>query len=474
MKNEYVNIYTANGRSLGATNEWQRVPDAFDYIIFRDGNVVKTKNGRTGKIEFKNTRADNLVQQLVSKLEEERFSSHRGATIAFDYGLYTFKKPVVVKKIPLHFVGQGLGGSGHQIGSTIIIDWENWEGDTWSYDVDGDGAEETIYPAFVFQYDDDGTLYANTSRVDGLMFTTDAASLTGSEQPVGVFADIVGNLRILNNKAFGASLAFFRGSLEGGLTEEEINLGLVGKGSYYNKIAFNDLDGVSKKLIGISFFNGANEAIVLGNSNVANYDIGLYIQGDGIRVMGNSFEGNTTGIKINYAFSFIINNRYEGNTTDIEVNGFNNIIFDLAKKISTTRTDFIHITPELHTIDLSYYWYDSALGTDGYWMDIIFDRFAKLEAITRSSGKLQLVRTDTSKYLRKEGSVTLSGDGTSTTIQFEHGMQSTPQTVIVIPNSLDAAGFKHAYADDTYVYIVYDTAPPSGTDNLKYSYILIV
>jgi len=66
---EYINLYDAHGRSLGATNEWQRVPDVADYIIFKDGNVVKAKNGRAGKIEFKGTDATNVIQDVASVLE---------------------------------------------------------------------------------------------------------------------------------------------------------------------------------------------------------------------------------------------------------------------------------------------------------------------------------------------------------------------------------------------------------------------
>lgn len=76
---------------------------------------------------------------MVAKLEAERFSSHTGARIYFAEGMYTFKKPVIITKIPFRIEGIGFGGTEHQVGSRIKIDWENWEGQTWSYDVDGDG-----------------------------------------------------------------------------------------------------------------------------------------------------------------------------------------------------------------------------------------------------------------------------------------------------------------------------------------------
>ena len=66
---EYVNLYDEHGRTLGATNEWQRVPDTADYIIFEDGDVVKAKNGRTGGVEFKDTDAANVIKDVASVLE---------------------------------------------------------------------------------------------------------------------------------------------------------------------------------------------------------------------------------------------------------------------------------------------------------------------------------------------------------------------------------------------------------------------
>ena len=74
LKNEYVNLYDVHGRSLGATNEWQRVPDAFDYIIFKDGDVVKAKNGRTGKIVYNDTDWAKVVQYV--------YDNHQGKFVS--------------------------------------------------------------------------------------------------------------------------------------------------------------------------------------------------------------------------------------------------------------------------------------------------------------------------------------------------------------------------------------------------------
>lgn len=82
MKDEYVNIYDRYGRSLGARNDWQIIPDAFDYIIFKDGGIIKAKNGMTGKIEFKGTDTKDILERIMGELTE-------GGLIYLKAGNYT-------------------------------------------------------------------------------------------------------------------------------------------------------------------------------------------------------------------------------------------------------------------------------------------------------------------------------------------------------------------------------------------------
>ena len=68
------------------------------------------------------------------------------------------------------------------------------------------------------------------------------------------------------------------------------------------------------------------------------------------------------------------------------------------------------------------------------------------------------------------GTATFSGDGTTTQFSIAHGLVSTPTKVQVTPMSSDAASDFYVTADDTNIYINYKSAPPSGTDNLKFSW----
>ena len=70
------------------------------------------------------------------------------------------------------------------------------------------------------------------------------------------------------------------------------------------------------------------------------------------------------------------------------------------------------------------------------------------------------------RYYKNSGTATFSSDGTTTQFSIAHGLVSTPSKVLVTPMSADAAGDFWIDVDDTYIYVNYKTAPPSGTDNI--------
>jgi len=71
---------------------------------------------------------------------------------------------------------------------------------------------------------------------------------------------------------------------------------------------------------------------------------------------------------------------------------------------------------------------------------------------------------------RGEGIATFSGDGSTTEFKIEHGLVSTPSKYGVSPLTPDAHADKTISVDSTYITITFSTAPPSGTDNLKFSW----
>jgi len=68
------------------------------------------------------------------------------------------------------------------------------------------------------------------------------------------------------------------------------------------------------------------------------------------------------------------------------------------------------------------------------------------------------------------GVATFSGDGSTTQFAIEHGLVSEPSVANVTPMSSDAVGDFYVTKDSTYIYVNYLTAPPSGTDNVVLSW----
>ena len=87
------------------------------------------------------------------------------------------------------------------------------------------------------------------------------------------------------------------------------------------------------------------------------------------------------------------------------------------------------------------------------------------------------IRNNIITYFSSEGLKTennglsaFSGDGTTTEFRIEHRLLSTPSKYGVSPLTPDADASRTITVDDTYIIITFSTAPPSGTDNLKFGW----
>jgi len=68
------------------------------------------------------------------------------------------------------------------------------------------------------------------------------------------------------------------------------------------------------------------------------------------------------------------------------------------------------------------------------------------------------------------GIATFSGDGVTTVFNIAHGLTDTPTFYTAEPLTTDARASRLLSADATNITITFDTAPPSGTDNIKFSW----
>lgn len=64
---------------------------------------------------------------------------------------------------------------------------------------------------------------------------------------------------------------------------------------------------------------------------------------------------------------------------------------------------------------------------------------------------------------------TQSGDGVTTSFNIAHGLGGTPK-VLLTAIGADAAGYAYITVDATNITIVYNIAPASGTNNLKFNW----
>jgi len=92
------------------------------------------------------------------------------------------------------------------------------------------------------------------------------------------------------------------------------------------------------------------------------------------------------------------------------------------------------------------------------------------EATVSGVIKANITDGETDARTASSGTATFSGDGSTTQFSIAHGLVSTPTKVLVTPMTADAASDFYVTADDTNIYINYKSAPPSGTDNLKFSW----
>jgi len=80
------------------------------------------------------------------------------------------------------------------------------------------------------------------------------------------------------------------------------------------------------------------------------------------------------------------------------------------------------------------------------------------------------IKRNTNYVTENEGIATFSGDGSTTTFNIPHGLADTPSKYGVSPLTPDADASRTITADVTNITITFDTAPPSGTDNLKFGW----
>lgn len=71
---------------------------------------------------------------------------------------------------------------------------------------------------------------------------------------------------------------------------------------------------------------------------------------------------------------------------------------------------------------------------------------------------------------KEQGRATFSGTGSATTFSIPHGLGIAPRIVNVTAQSAGAAGFTHVAVSSTALVVTYSAAPPSGTNNVVFTW----
>ena len=402
---EYINLYDEHGRTLGATNEWQRVPDTADYIIFKKGDVVKAKNGRSGKIEFKDTDAASVIFNAIDDLQQGK--------IAILGGEYLINTTIQAKSnITLELINATLKANA-SIDSIIYV------------------ATNTNY----FKVVNTGTIDANGlanygikladcayNKFDGIVVKN---AIESGFKLEGALANTFIDCQANDN----ADGFYIQGS---STTEANLNI-------FMHCIAKNN-SGSGFKVIKDTKDAFSN---ILISCEASGNDYNYYVN-----AKGNTFENcwsenpSTRAIFLgaDSLKNVFIKPRIYGGTT--EINGTRNVF----------------ISP----------YFGGGASLLNYGTKTMFIEIDKSSFSGDPAGGTRTLIIDPDYCTR--GTATFSGDGSTTQFSIAHGLVSTPSKVLVTPMTADAAGDFYVTADDTYIYVNYNTAPAAGTDNIKLSW----
>ena len=356
LKNEYVNLYDVHGRSLGATNEWQRVPDAFDYIIFKDGDVVKAKNGRTGKIEFRDTELHNVLQQIARLVDPGR-----GCTIAFERDEYNLNGKV---SFP---AGVYLVGNGSKINLSGLDDVAFAFNESGEYTID----KITGLEGFVFY----GTL-SNTN--------TWVARVVNVARGV-VFRDLVMrnvyNGLYIGGNSFSSLVENVNASAPEGYFIQLENLeGTYGSGYKPNATRIVNCEASTSGGTGVAV---AGDGVVVTNCWLEGFDVGVDItQGDNsTKIVNNHIIAKGVAIK-GYVHNTVIQSNSisirEDNGVGLEIHSWTGSI--IGNEFSTSKANVTFIKADgnirLTQVSQNTFYFDGAqnstvldLGGNEFYQD---------------------------------------------------------------------------------------------------------
>ena len=405
--------------------------EPYSYTVFREGDMYYAKNGKTGEV-FEDDDASEVIQSALNSIERgivyvkcdvELYSGiHIGGWkgLVFEWGrrislksdldtpvIYTHTSQPDYVANPILLKNVWIGGGGHTVPEAIRIHaWNSVIEDINIVNISGTG--------LLLQNAKNNTVVNTKLRnirivsVDGIALDTAVATDFQVEQ-----LELNGTTgwRINAVRLEGSDIHIYGG-----------DIGIHLQGAKFTKLTNVQLSGMNTAGIYSEAYNSD-----LQIKNLCMWDI----KGKLIHLAG-------------------ISTRWAGG---LEIDGLKIVYEDVDPSSKTV--------PEIHL----QYPHDpviiKGIWSRGGWAPT----FVTVEN-PQTGYELRLE----GERVSNKGIATFSGDGSTTTFNIEHGLVSTPSKYGVTPLTPDADASRTITVDDTYITITFDTAPPSGTDNVKFGW----
>lgn len=438
MEKGYIRVLDKLGRTIETTQDWQIIPDIYDYIIFKDGDLIKAKNAKTGKIEFKGTDATEVIQNTINAMNE-------GTSLFIKSGTYNLSSSITVDK-GINIYGEGISNDTGTVlkatGTVLVIQPSS---EVW------------------------GNIISN--------LVLDATNKSQTALKIVNWHGIVHNVKVANGFE-GIYMENTWSSILRRVIAKSNEYGIVlSAGNSHTTIE----NAVVKfnKMIGIYIKADMHDVYISADVEV-NGHYGIAIQGNEIRglVIDHShFEENPSRYADpNTAFGAGVIVGYS--STKPEQVAITNTVFSSITDETLTRNHiYVPAVEVLELRNVGFYTPDGtsppyALNTETNIGKIIMDNCVHYPNTgwtwsINDYSVLDIRATYPPIYSHNSGTATFSGDGITTQFTITHGLVSTPNKVLVTPMSADASGDFYVTVDATNIYVNYKTAPPSGTNNIK-------
>lgn len=294
---------------------------------------------------------------------------------------------------------------------------------------------------------DSGTDVGTTNYVEGIDFgsSLNVTDNTGSgDQRVTVDVDTTSSTSITIKESGGSALASdvnslnFSSNLDVSVSSREATINVPD--SEVQDAVFNSVLTGTQTLISVSYDDTNNEVDYVVDDDLSSYD--------------NSTSDFISGIDV------------DDGTTDIE-DPVDNVIFGTNMNVSNATAG--DKTVEVSTVDTTISVRDSGgSAVESAVEDLNFG--VGLDATSNGSQSNGVTIDNEYRF----GTAAFSGDGVQTEFQIAHGLANAPSSWTIEATTDDGSGHSHSKADSTNITVYYDTAPPSGTDNIELNYSLSV